>query len=170
MIVPHKHLSHIRTLKLHMSSRNNHHRNRVTTIQLLRSAILLLYLLRKTILVILEAVIKTCALIPILNTQKNTHIDVCKNLFSAVSVCNLHSLFLLFSFFPHTQLFFFFISWRETHLNSEHQQLENSIKERLTCTQNGPICLQSLPPLRFFGERSLLTNADAVPAILVFAR
>ena len=32
MIVPHEHLSQIRTLKLHMNLSNNHHRGRVTTL------------------------------------------------------------------------------------------------------------------------------------------
>ena len=74
-IVPIKHPNQARTLKLHVNLCHNHHRGRATTLQRLRSMILLPRRFRKTNLVILEAENTTYTLILIPITQKYTDID-----------------------------------------------------------------------------------------------
>ena len=83
--IPHKHLSQIRTLKLHIKLRNNQHGDRVTTLQRSRSTTLIPKLFRQTNLVFLEAENTTCALILSLITQKYTDNVVCKILFKPPS-------------------------------------------------------------------------------------
>ena len=78
MIIPSKHPSQPRTLKLHMNLSHNRHRDRVITLQRLRSTILLSKLPCRMNLVILEAATTTYALILTLSTQKNAETDVCK--------------------------------------------------------------------------------------------
>ena len=80
LIIPNKHPSQIRTSKLHINLCNNHHPSRMTTLQYLRSTILLSKLFLKKDVVILEAANTTHALILALITQKNTDSYVCKNL------------------------------------------------------------------------------------------
>ena len=77
-IFPKKHPSQSRTLKLNMNPCNNYHRDRVTTLQPLRSTILLSKLFSKANLVIIEAATTIYTLILTLMTQKFTDIDVCK--------------------------------------------------------------------------------------------
>ena len=74
MIVPTKHLSRTRTLKLHMNLYNIHHRRRVTPLRRLKLAILLRRIARETNLVILEVVKLICALTLILSIQRYTDI------------------------------------------------------------------------------------------------
>ena len=93
MIDPNKNPKRAWTLKLHMSLCHNQDRGRVITLQRLKSTILLPKFFRKMILVILQAANTT------LNTQKNTHIDVCKILFQPFFVRHFYSLLLLFSIF-----------------------------------------------------------------------
>ena len=91
MIVPNKHPSHARILKLHLNLCNNHHHGRVTTLQRMRSTILKPKLDRKMSLVNLEAVNTTYALIPILSTSENTEFHVCKFSFQPLFVCHSYS-------------------------------------------------------------------------------
>ena len=82
--------------------------SRMTSLQRLKPTILLLKTFRKTNLVILEAVIAIYALIRILNTQKNTDIDVCKSLIQSLFVRHVHRSPFFFSFFrTHHSNFFF---------------------------------------------------------------
>ena len=102
---------------------NNHRRKRVTNLQLLRSTMLLLKIFHKTNLVIidiLEAVNTTYALILNLITQKNTDIDVRKNLCRPFRVPFLLSIFFS-SFFPHLQIFYFFLFSGPIQIKKEHQ-------------------------------------------------
>ena len=105
MIVPNKSQSQARTIKLHVNLCHNHNRCRATTLQRLRSTILLSKLLRKTNLVSLEAANTIYALILILNCRKYTDIDVCKNLFKPLSMCYSLSPIIILS---HTHHSFFF--------------------------------------------------------------
>ena len=91
LIVQNKHLSQARRLKPNMNLYNIRNQGKTTTLQRLKSTILLLKFFHKTNLVILEAVTSICALILTLISQKYTEFDVCKNLFSGPSMCNLHS-------------------------------------------------------------------------------
>ena len=78
-------------------------------------------LFRKTDLVTLEVVNIIYILILIVIAQKNTDSDVWKNVFSAPSVCHLHSLFYLsLSLILHTHLVFFLL-WGHIHTNEEEQ-------------------------------------------------
>ena len=99
MIDPNKHPSQAQTLKLHMNLCNNHHHDRMTTLQGLRLTILLPKLFRKTNLVFLEEAKTTYALILTLITQKYTNIDMCKRLIQLLFVSHPYSLPFLFSFF-----------------------------------------------------------------------
>ena len=114
--IPSKHRSQAQTLKLHVNLCHNHHRKRVTTLQHLRSTILLPKLFRETNLVILEAANTAHALILILIFQKYTDIDVCKILFQPLS-CAISNLSLFSQFFAHTsfEFFLFFLSGAYTY-------------------------------------------------------
>ena len=115
MILPNKHLSQVQTLKLHINLCHNHHRSKMTTLQCLRSTILLQKISRKTDLVIFEAADTTYALTQILITQRYTDIDECKIFFKPLFVRHVHSLPLSFSFFANiVQIFSFFGS---TYIN-----------------------------------------------------
>ena len=70
MIVPNKHPSQARTLKLHMNLCNNHHQGRVTTLQRLKSTTLIPKLFRKTNVANLEAANTAYAQILTLITQR----------------------------------------------------------------------------------------------------
>ena len=96
MIVPNKHLSQKRTLKPHINLHNNHHFGRVSTLQRLRSTILLPQLIRKIDLVNLVPANTTYALILTLITQTYTDIDLCKMLFQPL-LCAILILFFFLS-------------------------------------------------------------------------
>ena len=129
MILENKHPVQARTLKLHLNLCNNHHCGRVTTIQRLRSTILLPKLARKMSLAFLEAINTTYALILILIIQKYTKIDVCTILFQPLFMCRSYCPFSLFFPFLSAHILFF---GGQTRLNRNHQQLDNGIKHSLT--------------------------------------
>ena len=106
LIVPNKHPSQARTLKLHMNPCNNHHRCRVTTLQHLSSTILLPRIFIRTNLVFLEAAKTTYTLILLLITQKQTDIDVCKILTQLPLYAILFLYFYYIHRFPQTSFKF----------------------------------------------------------------
>ena len=121
ILVPNKHLSQARTLKRHKNPYNIYHGGRVTPFRGLKITNLLSRIDHKTNLVIPELVNKTCALILNLVTQKYADIDMCKNLFSANSVCHLHSLSYLFFHFFCTQILHLFLFRGHIDTNNQHQ-------------------------------------------------
>ena len=139
----------------------------MTPLQRLITTILLPKIFRKTNLVILEAADSTYALIQILTTQNYTDTDLCKKFFKPLFVC--YSLSLIFSAHTHHSTFacfslsfggnFKYILNSNNSITTQNRVYKAYIKSRY---------LYSLSPLRFFGERSLLTNA--VSARLVFSR
>ena len=121
LIVPNKHLSQARTSELHMNLYNNHHRDRVTTLQRLRSTILPQKFFRKTKLVILETAKTTYTLTLILITQQYTDTDVRKSLFQPFS----YAIIILYFFFFRTHInplscFLYFCG--QIHINTSHPQ------------------------------------------------
>ena len=102
---------------------NNHHSGRVTTLQRLRSTILLPKLFRKTNLVLLEAANTFHVLILHLTTQKYTDIIVCKIFFQPLFVCLsyylISSLFCIF--FTQTSFKLLFFLWGHLHINTQYQ-------------------------------------------------
>ena len=116
IIVPNKHPSQARTLKLHVNLRHNHHRDRVTPLQRLKPTILLPGIIRKTNLVILEAADTIYVPIQILIIQKYTDIDVCKILFQPFS-CAIFTLYFFAIFRTHRSNLFFFREHIHTHIH-----------------------------------------------------
>ena len=119
MIVPHEHLSQVRTLKLHINLCNSHHRGRVTTLQSLRATIVLPKNIPQK-KVILEAAKTTYALFLTLFTQKYTENDMCKILFQPLSCAIPNICFYFFHLFR-TQIILFFLFWGRIHINQKHQ-------------------------------------------------
>ena len=117
MIVPNKHSSQARTLKLHVSLCHNQHRGTMITLQHLRLTILLSKIFRETNLVILEEANTTYGLDLIIITQNYTDIDVRKILFHPVS-CAIFTLFFYFAFFrTHHSNFLFSRRHIQTHIH-----------------------------------------------------
>ena len=138
MITPDKYPCQARTMKLHMNLCNNHHRGRVTTIQRLRSTILLPNVFRKTNLVVLEAAKTFYTPIPTLTTQKNTDIDDCKVLLQPLFVCNSYSPFLPFSR-THQSTSFLSLFWGQVHIITNHQQSNKTITNKVYKKQSHSI-------------------------------
>ena len=120
----------MQTLKLHTSWCNIHHWGRVTPFQRLKSIIPLQKVFRTTILVSLEAVITTCALILILTFQRCTDIEMCKKLFRSPHMLNFH-----FQLFLYT--FHFFSFWGHTN-NNEHKTVSTLYKNTVFRHNSSP--------------------------------
>ena len=118
VIVPNKHLNQIRTSNLDMNLFNNHHRCTVIPLLPVESKTLLSKFFLKTILIILEAVYTTCALILNLTTQNYTDIDLWKK--------SLQPLFCVISISHFLQPFFFCIHNIHYFLFSRHTQIKPS--------------------------------------------
>ena len=172
MKVPNKYQSQARTVKLHVYLCHNHNRGRAKTLQRLASTILLSKLLREANLVILEAANTIYALILILNTQKYTDTDVCKNLFKPLSMCYSHSLFNFLSHTHHSIFFSFganaykyFISTKIQHINkqSKIKQLYSEIRTTLHQKFYASIAInQATSKPHFYGTFLRCQNMDAV--------
>ena len=132
-IVPIKHVSQPRALKLRLNLCNNHRRGKVTTLRRLKLTILPSRITRKTSLVFLEVVNTTCSLIMILITHKNTVFDACKNSFSpflcvilslslSLSLC----LLVFISFLSAHTSFSSFQFWGQIFLNTKQKENLNN--------------------------------------------
>ena len=145
MMVSNKCPNQARTLKLHMNLCNNHHRDRVTTLQRLRSTILPPKLFLKTNLVILKSAITTYSLVLPLITQRIKDIDVCKNSFNPLFVCHSHSPFLPFS---HTHQSTFLLVYfgdkflKRLHFNRGHSTLTNKVYKKSSTQNSKRICIR----------------------------
>ena len=133
MIFPNKHLSRIRTLKLHVKLCNNHHRGGVTTLQYLRLMIPLPKLFHQTKLVIREAANTLYALILILISQKYMDIVVYKVLFQPFS-CAIRILY-FYSFRTHIIQLFLCSILGANPMNTQYRLQQQYINKQIITKQ-----------------------------------
>ena len=147
MIVPNKFPNQTRTLNLHVNLGHNHHRGRMTTLQRLRSRILLTKLFLKTNLVIPEAENTTYALILTLITQNYADIEVRIILIQLLLCASLIHFIHFFLFFTHTLFKLFFLFSFGAYTYHQYHQL------KLTETQHPHLSKQ-------FTSTSITTRAS----------